>query len=469
MFAIALKSRRVVLSLLASAAFAIGCASTSDDDAEASDSAVIDDSIAEQTQQQLVALVGAERDRVVEVDVQGETHLCAVLSKKTDLETQLDLGKDDRTLVFLYSGDTFALIDGNTGGSAAISADGEDLSKGIARMIKDLGGSSSGTKPKAFESAVASAGRRMITMALNGLAAVVRKDVTQSLSGSAKGLKNPASETAEQIAEASKNVSKWISARFRTQKVGGVLDVPNTNWDDVVAKLSGLGVKTAYIGEDGAKKYLQAVAKDRTVMLMTHSGKLSDKRLAEIPALRAYFDRGSEFMPKVLALIAKQEQRQLRVIGGGTIEGGQIPVYRAVAQLQKDGVDIVADGVMAGPGAPYILAGKVAPMENAVVQGVDWGGESATATLASKAGVLWGGGGQARDETLRLIAAGKPVWVVRETSALKTVEGMPNAAAEVETAAAELVKRGELSADKLRNLHVFETWEDLVRALEGAS
>lgn len=432
--------------------------------------ATVNDSAAQDTQAELVALMSTDRDRVVEVEVHGDTHVCTVLSSRGDLASNLDFGKDDVVKVFLYRKSTFVLFNSDTGGSAAVGGSTEDaLSADLDAIVADLGSSpTAAVRPRGVATAVASSGQRVLAGAIRGLASMVRKNLTQEITGATKALANPASETAEAIATASKGMSKYLSARLRTESVGTVLDIAGTDWKATLAKLTSIGVKTAYFGEDGAKKYLAAVSKDRTVMLMTHSGKLSDARLVQFPALRAYFDRGAEFMPKVMRLIAQQEKTQLRVIGGGTLEGGQVPVYRAVSQLQKEGVDVVADSIMAGPGAEYILAGKVAPSEHVLVQGLDWGGESATATLASKMGVLWGGGGQAKDEAIRLITAGKPVWVVRERAALKEVAGMPNAAADVEAAAADLLAKGQLTTAKMKLLHVFETWEELVSALEAA-
>jgi hypothetical protein len=432
-----------------------GCSgSAAEEDEDEDVGALVDNSAAARaTEADLTLLINEQRGRVVELTRIGNTHVCTVTSGADEVYHDVDYDQDDQTKVLLYRDGVFALYDGATGGAAALGSSA-DLDANIDAMLDDVQGSEGSIQTKGLlptsKFLSVAAGR-----AFSLLRDRARAQVTKSMNVALKELENPSTQTAEAIEAATKKFGKWSSVSGHVEQVGQVLDIPKTDWKAFVDTLSRQGTKAVYFGDEGAAEYLASVADDWTVMFMTHSGKLSDARLAANPALRAYFDRGAEFMPRVMELLGKLDQRSLRVIGGGTLEGGQVPVYAAVGALQAKGVAVVADAVMAGPSAGY----KIAAVENALVQGLDWGGESLSATQAAKVGFLWGGGGQAKTETLRLLESGKDVWVVRETRALAGIEGMPNAAAEIEAAAASV------SAEARARLHVYETWEELEAAL----
>lgn len=451
----------------------VACSSASveeEEDVDAEGALTTNDEAAIATQRELALLVGEQRERLVEVAVYGDTHVCTVVSAANEIYSDVSFDADDKTKLVVFRGTTFAMFDGTTGGAAALSTSSEQIAKDLDLVLRDTGSEASsapGLRPQSWLTNTASTVMsKGAIAAFNVLRNQAREQIVQAMNISLKTLKNPATETAELVEAATKKAQSGLTAgvRGRTEVVGKALDVPDANWTKFTADLTAAGTKAVYFGDEGAKQYLAKVAADNTVMFMTHSGKLSDKALAANPALRSYYDRGAQFMAEAMELMSKQDTRPLRVIGGGTLEGGQVPVYTAVAQLRTRGVEATADSILAGPGHAY----RIAPSENVVVQGLDWGGESVTATMASKRGFLWGGGGQAKKETLRLLQEGKDVWVVRESGALRGIE-IPNAAAEVEAAAQEAIAAGLMRPEAKARLHVFETWEECIAALRAAA
>lgn len=458
--------------MLTTTAVAAGCSQptvSEEDEAESGNLAATEGSPeADKALRELTHAVG-HPDQLTTVEVYGSedkpTRAMAIVSKAVETTNQKAKGLDhDPSRVVYMHGQTFAYFDASTGGIAIIgNPDTEE--DDVAAMKADLGGKdkvrepAGGIAPLAGGSSLISSSMATITARfLPTLARLVRQTTTQALKEPLTQTAELASATAKAVATAVERVPSW-AARKAKAVVSGSLILENVDWALVSSKLSALGTKSVYLGDDGAKAYLKSVANERPLMVMTHSGKLSDARLADPVignALRSYVERAEQHMPEVLRLIAKRENAAT-MLGGGTLEGGQVVAYRAAA---KEGLTV--DSVMSGKGVEYVIDGKVAPSRNVIIQGADWGGESELATSAAKVGFLWGGGDQALQESLRLLASGKPVYVIREANALSSVAKMPNAAADL------TVDKLPAGTDKSL-LHVFETWEDAIAALKGGA
>lgn len=447
---------------MAAATFALsGCAGPAEDDVANSNlAATVSSADATEALHTLERAVATPAS-LVTIEAYGDedepTRIMAIVSNDVDADAK-GLDHDPSKLVIM-KGQTFAYVDPKTGGIAVIGNERTQESD-IGAMLDDLRGEPADEPAGGLEiqglgsEAVATSLRAVSAQSLKLILKLVRETAARGMKQPVAKTEELASATAKAVAEATQNVPTWV-ARMAKATVTGTLKLENVSWDAVTKKLTTLGTKAVFLGDDGAKAYVRAVADDKPIMVMTHSGKLSDTRLADAeigPALRAYVERAQQFMPDVLERIAKKEGSQL-VIGGGTLEGGQIVAYRAAAAK-----GITADSVMSGKGVDYVMDGKIAPSRNVAIQGADWGGESQLATDASRVGFVWGGGDQALAEATRLLASGKPVYVIREANALANVPKMPNAAASLTP--------DSLPAGVDRSLlHVFETWEEALRAL----
>lgn len=132
------------------------------------------------------------------------------------------------------------------------------------------------------------------------------------------------------------------------------------------------------------------------------SGQWSQAKIDGDAGLASDVAAGRAALESVLSALKAKHGDKLVVSSGATMEGVPKLIYEACEKL-----GIAAMGVISEKAYDYEL-GK---MEYLIVQGTDWGQESATFLASSDELLMMGGGGQAKREAIAAGEAGKRVTI----------------------------------------------------------
>ncbi len=132
------------------------------------------------------------------------------------------------------------------------------------------------------------------------------------------------------------------------------------------------------------------------------SGQWSDQKIEADPSLRSDAEAGAAVLREFLTQAKQRHGSRLVVSSGATMEGVPKIIYSLCEEL-----GIEAMGVTSAKAYDYAL-GK---MRYLIVEGEDWGQESATFLRTSDEIIMMGGGGQAKREAIAASTEGKPVTI----------------------------------------------------------
>jgi hypothetical protein len=132
------------------------------------------------------------------------------------------------------------------------------------------------------------------------------------------------------------------------------------------------------------------------------SGQWGQSKIDADPAIKADYEAGTAALEKHLVALSAKHGDKLVLSSGATMEGVPKIIYDVCDRL-----GITAMGVTSEKAFDYPL-GK---MKYLVVEGTDWGQESATFLRTSDEILMLGGGGQAKKEAIAASIEGKPVTI----------------------------------------------------------